>query len=81
MPTRRLQPLPMPSQIWEDIAVDFIDGLPVLKGKSTILVVVDRLSKNVHFIAMSHSYTVVSVAQTFFDHIFRLHEMPKIYCV
>nr|GEV63706.1 hypothetical protein [Tanacetum cinerariifolium] len=38
-----LQPLPIPIQIWHDISIDFIDALPVSQGKSTILVVMDRL--------------------------------------
>ena len=47
------------------------------KCKSTILVVVDRLSKYAHFIPLSHPYTIVSVARIFFDNIFKLHGMPK----
>ncbi|KAJ8754502.1 hypothetical protein K2173_005663 [Erythroxylum novogranatense] len=63
------------------ISMDFLDGLTSLRGKSTIFVVVDRLSKYAHFMAISHPYTAVSVAQVFFDNIFRLYGLPKsIYC-
>jgi hypothetical protein len=52
-----LQPLDVPSQVWDDISIDFIDALPRVHGKSVILTVVDRFSKYPHFIALSHSYT------------------------
>ena len=54
-----------------------MDGLPTSMGKTTIFVVVDRLSKYAHFIPISHPYTAQSVAKEFFDHVFRLHGLPE----
>lgn len=41
-PAGFLQPLPIPSQVWSHISMDFIGGLPKALGKDTILGVVDR---------------------------------------
>lgn len=75
-PAGLLQPLDVPAQVWLDIALDFIEGLPRVHGKSVILTVVDRFSKHTHFIALSHPYTAASVAKAFFDNIVRLHGFP-----
>lgn len=72
-----LQPLPVPAGVWESIGLDFIEGLPPSSGKHCILVVIDRLSKNAHFLALSHPYTALDVAKTYMDQVFRLHGMPK----
>ncbi|WVZ62966.1 LOW QUALITY PROTEIN: hypothetical protein U9M48_012652 [Paspalum notatum var. saurae] len=56
--TFTLLPLPMPTSVWSDISMDFIEGLPKVGGKSVILTVVDRFSKYEHFIALSHPYSL-----------------------
>ena len=45
--------------------------------KRNILVVVDRLSKYAHFLPLSHPLSAVTVAQLQFDHVFKLHGVPK----
>lgn len=42
-----------------------------------IFVVVDMLSKNGHFIALSHPFTPIQVAQAYLDHVFKLHGWPR----
>lgn len=41
--TLELHPLNISNQKWEEISMDFIEGLHVFDGKDKILVVVDRL--------------------------------------
>ena len=63
--------------MWEDISLDFIEGLPNSQGKDTIFVIVDRLSKYAHFLSLSHPFTAKSVAERFVDGVVKLHGMPK----
>lgn len=53
--------------------MDFIEALPKSEGKEGILVVVDRLSKYAHFLALTHPYTTSSVAKAFMKKIYKLH--------
>jgi transposase InsO family protein len=72
-----LQPLDVPSTVWVDIAMDFVERFPRINDKSIILTVVDRFSKFTHFISLGHPYTATSVAHAFFTDIVRLHGLPS----
>jgi hypothetical protein len=76
-PTGLLQPLEVPTTVWSDLAMDFIECFSRVNGKSIILTVVDRFSKAAHFIPLGHPYTAPSITRLFFDHIVKLHGIPS----
>ncbi len=49
-PQGLLHPLSIPHRPWSHLSMDFITGLPLSQGNTTILVVVDRFSKAARFI-------------------------------
>ena len=51
-----LQPLPIPNAPWESISMDFIFGLPKsIHGNIGIWIIVDRFSKQAHFIPIKNT--------------------------
>jgi hypothetical protein len=73
-----LQPLSIPMWKWNDIIIDFIVGLPLTaRKKDSIWVIVDRLTKTAHFIAVHTTYSVQQYAEIYMDQIVRLHGIPK----
>ena len=72
-----LQPLPILEQIWQDVAMNFIIGLPPSYGCSVILVVIDKLSKFAHFIPLPARFSAKMVVDTFIQHVVKIHGIPQ----
>lgn len=68
-PMGLLQPLPIPMATWEDLSMDFVTGLPAVRGHMVIIVVVDRLSKYCHLGSLSANYSAMLVADYFIKRI------------
>jgi hypothetical protein len=78
LPAGHLVPLPIPSRPWETISMDFIGPLPRTgRFKDAILVIIDKLTKMGHFIAITTKTTAKQTAELVFSEIVRLHGMPR----
>jgi hypothetical protein len=77
-PARLLQPLKIPEWKWEEISMNFIVGLPKTEsGYDSIWVIVDRLSKVVHFIPVKTTYKGSKLAELYIARIVCLHGVTK----
>ena len=66
----------IPEKAWTHISADFITKLPLVQGYDSILVVVDRFTKIVHFIPTRERISAEGLAQLFRDNIQKLHRLP-----
>ena len=58
------------------LTVDFITKLLVVAGKDAVLVVCDRLSKMIHFVATTEGTSAEGLARLFRDNVWKLHGLP-----
>ena len=72
-----MQPLPIPENIWQDIAMDFVIALPPSHGCTVIMVVMDRLSKFAYFIPLPSAFTAKMAAEAFVQHVVKIHGIPQ----
>ena len=73
------QPLPVPERLWVDLTIDFIVGLSKNQRYDAILMVVDRLFKEKHYISCTkknNSTNAEVIASLFFWYIWCYHGLP-----
>ena len=80
-PYGNLQSLPIPTHRWKDLSMDFVTGLPLSsdwKGDSydSILVIVDRLTKMVHYEPVKITIDAPGLAEVIIDVIVWHHGLP-----
>ncbi|CAA7048694.1 unnamed protein product [Microthlaspi erraticum] len=77
VPSGLLQDLPLPKWKWDMVTMDFVMGLPKTTGnKDAIWVIVDRLTKSAHFLAIKKTDGADKLAQKYLDVVVRLHGVP-----
>ena len=59
------------------ILADFITKLPLAQGYDSILVVVDQLTKIVHFIPTTEKMSAEGLARLFRDNMWKLHSLSE----
>jgi Integrase core domain len=80
-PYKQLVPLPRPDKPWQDIAIDFIVALPPAvrrrKAYNALLVVVDRFSKMVQYIAYLKEIDAPDMGDRLIETIFSRFGKPR----
>ena len=76
-----LQSLSIPTHRWKDLSIDFITGLPIStdwKGDNydSILVIVNRLTKMVHYKPVKVTINALGLAKAIINVVIRHHGLP-----
>ncbi|KAJ9525210.1 hypothetical protein QJQ45_020747 [Haematococcus lacustris] len=62
---------------WEHVSMDLVTKLPAgTHGYDAICVIVDRLSKMVHFVPCKESVNAMTFTRLFVNNVFKLHGLP-----
>ena len=72
-----LQPLHILKSPWISVSMDFITGMPKVKGMGSVCVVVDRFSKYAMFMVAPSTCTTEVVADLFYKNVVKYFGLPK----
>ena len=76
-PAGLLQPLEVAEWKWEHVTMDFVTHLPrTPQGHDAVWVIVDRLMKSAHFLAVRMTFTLERFCLLYIREIVRLHGVP-----
>jgi hypothetical protein len=77
-PTGFLQPFPILEWKWEVFTTDFITKLPkTVKQHDSIMVVVDKLTKESHFIPIKTKHKATNIIEIYMKEVVKIHGLPK----
>jgi len=77
LPTRELQPFPIPEERWDVISVDFISELPESGRYNSVMVAVDSIGKRSHFVKMVTTVTTAGAANLYLRNVWKFHGLPR----
>ena len=72
-----LHPNSVPTAPWQIISCNLITQLPKSSGYDAIFVVVDRLTKQAHFLPTTSEVDAPTIAELFLTSVWKLHGTPK----
>jgi len=75
-PKGLLHTLLVPNRPWKSIGMDFMGPLPLSRGYNYLLVVIDRLTSQVHLVPTTTRVTAKQVAWIFLTEVVRHHGVP-----
>ncbi|KAJ0949182.1 putative nucleotidyltransferase, Ribonuclease H [Helianthus annuus] len=76
-PAGLLQQPEIPKWKWEQISMDFVTGLPrSQRGNDAIWVIVDRLTKSAHFLAIKETDKFSTLAEIYLKEVVSRHGVP-----
>ena len=76
-PAGLLQPLEVAEWKWDNVTIDFVTHLPRTPQRhGAVWVIVDRLTKSAHFLAVQMTFTLERFCRLYIQEIVRLHGVP-----
>ena len=76
-PGGTLEPLDIPQWKWDSIVMDFMTHLPrTTKGNDLIWVIVDKLTKCAHFLAINQKMSMDKLAELYVREVVTMHGVP-----
>ena len=76
-PTSLLHSLPIPDRPWQSIGLDFMGSLPKSNNFDYPLVIIDRLTSQVHLVPTTTTVTARDIVWLILKEVLRLHEIPE----
>jgi Integrase zinc binding domain len=76
-PKGLLHSLPIPDRPWQSIRIDFMGPLPKSNDCNYLMVVIDRLTSQVHLVPTTTTVTAKGITWLFLKEIVRLHSLRQ----